>query len=450
MAKHSSAFPVGLYGALLLALCALTVPAAFAPAERALLGGAALVSRFVAGLVGAPVAAGAVNAASAASMAKALQARLDQHGAARAPAALAARYAPVSCTVVSVGGRGGGGGEPCELRLDRTYAELADCLPVVTQGDRYLGHVALPGGPGAQDDELGDFARVLLANHPQARLLHAEVEVDAVARLRVVVGPASAADPAPLRVDLWDDPYQAARLDRAFLPVRTRDVATSANAAPGGLRVGSTRIWGYARTDRSEALTLGVYVMPDALPQAISHVVCWRRRDVEPIGTTRRRAPATRAGVVHALPGAAHGRCLLVGDDPVAEGAAVLHDGRLLGVAKALAGGAALLTGFGASRQPWNLILLPDDPAAAPIELHGAVVRSDGDRVWVRCRSRLPIPATTGSGQLFTGSNGPACPPGLWIGPVAPDPGDFDCVVVDAPAPVRSCAVRWCAAEEQT
>ena len=60
MAKHSTAFPVGLYGALLLALCALTIPAPFAPVERALLGGAALVGRFVAGLVGTPVAANGV------------------------------------------------------------------------------------------------------------------------------------------------------------------------------------------------------------------------------------------------------------------------------------------------------------------------------------------------------------------------------------------------------
>jgi hypothetical protein len=447
MAKHSTAFPVGLYGALLLALCALTIPAPFAPVERALLGGAALVGRFVAGLVGTPVAANTTPAAAAAQRVAALHARLDRHGAAGAPAGLVARFDPAPCTVVVVGGRGGGGGEPCELRLDRTYAELADCLPIVTQGDRYLGHVPQPGGPGAQDDALGDFARVLLANHPLARSVHADVEVDAAARLRVVVGPASAADPAPLRVDLWDDPYQAARLDRAFLPVRTRDVPGSASAAPGGFRVGTTRIWGYPRTERSESLTLGVYVTPDALPQALSHVVVWRQRGAEASGPERRRAPTTRPGVAHALPGAAHGRCLLVADENLADGAAVLQDGRLLGVAKGLAGGAALLTGFGASRQPWNLILLPDDPAAAPVELHGAVVHSTGERVWVRCRARATTQATIGPGQLFTGSNGPACPPGLWIGAAAADPGDFDQIVVESPAPAGACAVHWCEAE---
>ncbi len=448
MGKPSTAFPVGLYGALLVALCALTVPAAFAPVERALLGGAALVSRFVAGVAGAPVAAGAESASPAARLAAALQDRLHQHLAARAPAALASSAMPLPCTVVAIGGRGGGGGEPCELRLDRTYAELADCAPTITQGDRLIGHLALPGGPGAADDAFDDFARVLLPNHPLARPSHAEVAIDDAVRLRMVVGPASAADPAPLRVDLWDDPYQAARLDRAFLPVRTRDVPTSATPTPGGLRLGSTRIWGYPRTPTSDALTLGVFVVPDALPQAISHVVAWRSRRSE-APPPEPRELAIRAGVVHVLPGAAHRRCLLVADGAVADGAAVLHDGRLLGVAKPLAGGTALMTAFGASRQPWNLILLPDDPAAAPVELHGAVVRSDGAQAWVRCRSRLPVAAASGAGQLFTGSNGVGCPPGLWIGRAAGDPGDFDQIVVDAPAPSGACAVRWCAAEAQ-
>jgi len=448
MGKPSTAFPVGLYGALLVALCALAVPTAFVRVERALLGGAALVSRFVAGVTGAPVAAAAVLADAAAQHGAALQDRLDRHLAARAPAAVADSAVPVPCIVVHVGGRGGGGGEPCELRLDRTNAELADCALTITQGDRLVGHLVQPGGPGAADDTFDDFARVLLTNHPLARPSHAEVAIDDVVRLRMVVGPASAADPAPLRVDLWDDPYQASRLDRAFLPVRTRDVPNSATPTPGGLRLGSTRIWGYPRTATSDALTLGVFVVPDALPQAISHVVAWRSRGSE-APPPERRELATRGGVVHVLPGAAHGRCLLVADATVADGAAVLHNGRLLGVAKSLAGGTALVTAFGASRQAWNLILLPDDPTAAPVELHGAVTHCDGALVRVRCRSRLPVAAAPGPGQLFTGSNGLGCPPGLWIGPASGDPGDFDQLVVDTSSPTGACVVRWCAAEAQ-
>ena len=55
MAKKSSAFPVGLYGALLVALCALTLPGAFQPVERALLGAVARISRAAAAEAVRPV-----------------------------------------------------------------------------------------------------------------------------------------------------------------------------------------------------------------------------------------------------------------------------------------------------------------------------------------------------------------------------------------------------------
>lgn len=445
MAKKSTAFPVGLYGALLVALCALTLPSAFAPVERALLGGAALVGRVVAAAVGEAAAPAVPEAAARAQRGAELQRRLLAHDVGRAPRALAADRTPVVCRVVAVGGVGGGGGEPCELRLDRSHAELADCLPFVTRGEAFVGFLPAPGTAGAADDEPHMGARVLLANHPQARPLHAEVELAPTTALRVVVRAASAADPAPVRVDLWDDPYYAARLDRALLPVRTRAVADSTSPVPGGLRLGSTRIWGYPQTDDSAALTLGVFVMPDAMPHAASHVVAWRTGDRTAPATAR--APAFRRGVAHELPGAAHGRYLLVADGDVPEGAAVVRDDALLGVAKSLALGSALVTGFGASRQPWNLLLLPDDPSQPPMELRGEVVAAVADGAVVALLRRGLDAAPLVAGELFTGSNGPHCPPGLWIGRAAPDPQDLRRLVVAVPQGRGSASVRWCTAE---
>ncbi|MBM3963237.1 MAG: hypothetical protein FJ306_15270, partial [Planctomycetes bacterium] len=113
MAKKSSAFPVGLYGALLVALCALTLPGAFQPVERTLLGAVARISRAAAALAGEPVgaAAAAVDDQRSARSADVLR-RIASHHVAGAPAELAARHGPVRCRVLAVGGRGGGGGAP--------------------------------------------------------------------------------------------------------------------------------------------------------------------------------------------------------------------------------------------------------------------------------------------------------------------------------------------------
>lgn len=446
MAKKSSAFPVGLYGALLIALCALTLPAAFQPVEQTLLGAAARVSRLAASAAGDPVAAAspAAGAERVARTADVLR-RVAAQAVGGAPRELALRHGPVRCRVVAVGGRGGGGGAPCELRLDRTYAELADCLSIVTQGDCFVGFIPRPGGPGAADDVAADAARVLLPNHPLAQPLHAEVEVAPAIRSRVVVRPAAAADPAPLRVDLWDDPYSAARMERALLPVWTRSVAGSVSPVPGGLRLGSTRIWGYAQTDDTEALAIGVFVAPEPRAPSLSHVVAWRR-DVAGAPAEPSIPPAFASGVAHELPGMAAGRFLLVADGAVPDGAAVVRDGALLGLARPLAFGSGLVTAFAASRQPWSFLLAPDGGDAPPIELRGVVVRADGERAWVRRIGDLiaapPLPA---SGELFTGSNGAHCPAGLLVGRCDGDPQDLNQLVVTLPPLHGTAAVRWCA-----
>jgi hypothetical protein len=446
MAKKSSAFPVGLYGALLVALCALTLPAAFQPVERILVGAVARVSRTAASWLGAPVGAAptAASAMRVAATADVLR-RVGAQAIGGAPRELALQHGPVRCRVVAVGGRGGGGGAPCELRLDRTYAELADCLPFLTQGESFIGFLPQPGGPGAADDVAADAARVLLPNHPLAPPLHAEVAVSPTNRSRVVVRPAAAADPAPVRVDLWDDPYAAARMERAMLPVWTRAVAGSASPVPGGLRLGATRIWGYAQTAEDEALTLGVFVAPEPRAASLSHVVAWRR-DLAGAPVEPSVAPAFAPGVVHELPGMAAGRFLLVAEGDVADGAAVACDGALLGLAKPLAFGSGLVTAFATSRQPWNLLLAPDAVDAPPLELRGVVVRTDGDRAFVRRDGDLlALPALPAGGELFTGSNGAHCPAGLWIGRCEADPLDLEQLIVTLPSVHGAAPVRWCA-----
>jgi len=249
------------------------------------------------------------------------------------------------------------------------------------------------------------------------------------------VRPAATVDPAPLRVDLWDDPFRASRLDQAGQEVRTWPLAFGAQRVPGGLLLGHTRIWGYDDDDGDAPLTIGVFVVPPVVPQALSHVVVWRPAGVaEPPAASALRSRRTATAKLYDLPGAVHGRHLLVVDGHVPDDAAVVQDGLFLGTARGLSFGTGLVTAFAASRQAWSLLLMPDDRERAPIELHGRVVRSAGNLAWLRWQS-----ADDGqlhrlvSGYLFTGSNGRHCPAGLWIGRAAPDADDRDLLQVAVP-----------------
>jgi hypothetical protein len=438
MRKKPSAFPVGLYGMLLFALCWLTLPGVFAPLERLLLGVSCSVVRAWARLAGEPVAAASPGARERlAQLTADLAMRVREHDERDAPDGWARGASPVHCAVVARERRKGGGGEILELRLDRTYAELAGCRALVTKGGALVGFLQQPGVGVAANDGPDDLARVLLPNHPDCRPLHAEVATEDGGLLRFVVRAAAAVDPAPLRVDLWDDPYRAARMGRAGLPVMSRELVGGDDVVPAGLRIGSTRIWGYSRTDGGPSLTLGVFVTPAIVASALSHVVLWRDASAARELGADEQAPRVpwHTGVVHELPGAVHGRYLLVGAGVVADGVAVVQDGCLLGTAKGLSLGTALVTSFAASRQPWSLVVLPDDATAMPIELAGEVVGADGDQV--RLRATGQCVATPGlrpaTGHLFTGSNGLHCPAGLWIGRVAADPLAFDRWIVTVP-----------------
>ncbi len=454
MRKKPTAFPVGLYGMLLFALCWLVLPTIFAPLERILVGGVCVVVRGVASLAGTPAEAASSDNAAESQLRQSLAARVHARALPDPAAAWITGLEPVHCAVVDVGKRLGGGGAPCELLLDHTYAELAGCRQLVTKGGALVGWLQRPGSGAAADDTSTDFARVVLPNHPLAPAMHAEATLAVGDPLRLVVRAALTADPAPLRVVLWDDPWRAARLEQAGAPVRTT-VGATGGVVPAGLLLGATRIWGYPGVAGQAPLTLGVYVTPAVVPRALSHVVLWRAANSGAFGLddVPARAVARYPGVLQELPGASHGRHLLITAANVVSGAAVVQRDHLLGVVRPLAFGSALMTSFAASRQPWNLLLLSDDEAQGPIEVQAVVVAADANQVHVRvvasveaAAEALQLPQRT-AGTLFTGSNGIHCPAGLQIGRYVVDPDDGAAIFVTVPVLSGSQTVEVLAAE---
>lgn len=318
MVRKSAAFPVGLYAVLLFALAWLTLPTLFAPLERLLVGAATAAPRFASMWLGQPALAADRGDLERVEQLRAdLRRRVERQDFAAEGLLMPAGAEKVLCGVLSASRRGGGG-RLSELLLDHSYAELAGCDPVVIKGDQLLGFLMRPGRGRAVDDEPTDPARVMLCNHRDAPRLYAGVEYqdgDQDASLRFVVRPGSSGDPAPLRVDLWDDPYRAARLDAAGLDVRTRPLEFGAarDRVPPGLSIGRAKVWGYDDRLSDDVLTIGVYVEPAFEPQALSHVVLWRRQPARGLRiASRLRAFTAAAGVVYDLPGAERGRHLLV------------------------------------------------------------------------------------------------------------------------------------------
>lgn len=425
MVKKSAAFPAGLYAMLLFALAWLTLPRVFAPLERWLVGSACFVPRIGSAWMGEPAMAGnREELALIGELSADLRDRVRQHDLAGSGITMPNDDKSILCGVLSVGRRGGGG-EPSELLLDHTYAELGDYREIVTKGSVLLGFLLKPGVGRAVDDKADDPARVILCNHRDAPRLYAGLENKDGTQLRFVIEPAAAVDPAPLRVDFWDDPYRASKLQESQQRVYTLPVAFGQERVPGGLLVGRTRRWGYEQDDGQDTLTIGMFVTPAVAPRALSHVVVWQSGEhpAPPIEfqsslRARRRIQAT----VYELPGATHGRHMLVADEDVPDGAAVVQDGLFLGSARGLCLGSALVTSFAASRQDWSLLFLPPEGEGGPVELHGSVVRTEGNVAWLRWTgpSREQL-ARLGEGFLFTGSNGKFCPACLWIGRAVPD-----------------------------
>lgn len=420
MQRSGTAFPVGLYGMLLFALCWLTLPSLFAPAERLVLGAAALPQRWVGAVGGSPVQAAEPEVERRLAELRAdLRARTEKHDIGAGAAFMPADWRPVHCAVLATNGRGGGG-EPDELLLDHSYAELAGCSKFLTKGDVLLGYLARPGEGVAVDDRPEDPARVLLLNHRRARPVHAETAVEG-ARLAMVVGPAAAVDPAPLRTELWSHPFVAAQLRIGGQPVHVAPLEQAIDQPPAGLWIGRSLIWGYEGSDGGAPITIGVYVDPPFAPRSLSHVVAWRPGDAarpEPDASSPRVRRV--AGVLRPLPG--DERFLLTADAEIPDGAAVEHAGVCLGTARRIAFGQALVTSAFRRGRTWNLILLPHVPTARPREVAAEVVGVAGGLVTLRCRADAYTASDDAlpEGYLFTGSNGRHCPPGLFLGLAAP------------------------------
>jgi hypothetical protein len=412
--KSRTAFPVGLYATLLLAACWLVMPEVLRPVERLLLGFACLPQRAFMLVLGEPaMAASLPHREQLRALESALRQRSGEHDVELARGIMPDALEPVVCAVLSCSRRGGGGW-PCELRLDRSYDELAGCADLVTCGDELLGFLARPGQGAAVDDEPGDPARVLLLNHPDSRKIAVELHLPEGEPLRCLVGPAAAVDPAPMRTLLHEDPYRAANVTASGSPIRTLQLSAAwTSSLPEGLVVGRTRVWGYEVGQ--ETLTIGLFAAPPRDPRALPQVVLWQSVPGSvPMRTELERIPA----VAVPMPEDGGERWLLLGASSLPDGAAVVQDGICLGTVRSVAFRQGLCTPFWASRQPWSLWLLPDDPRSPPRGLYGEVAYSGGGHAWFRPRGDEPLPP---AGFVFTGSNGPSCPPGLLIGRAEPD-----------------------------
>lgn len=449
MRQASDAFPAGLYGMLLLAAFGLALPSLFAPAERVLVGAAALVPRTVGAWCGEPAAAADRGAEAAlAELRRDLDARVQVHDVGGAAAYVPAGFTSLVCTVVAAEGRGGGG-RPSQLRLDRTYRELEGFADFATKGPALVGFLLRAGQGLASKDGPDDLARVLLINDPKSRRVASAMALDGGGSLRMVVGAAARVDPAPLRAELWDDPYRASTLQGGGRRVLTMELPDLDGEPPPGLVLGATKVWGYRPDPVDDPITIGVFVEPPYDPRALSHVVLWRKAsdgtDPAPV-----QSVAEHAATLWSLPGAP-ARYLIAADTAVPDGAAVIQDGACIGQARGLAFGLGLVTAFGRTRRPWSLILLPDDPALAPRELLGEVVDGDDAQATLRCSFDAlgGGGAAVPDGSLFTGGNGRSCPPGLFVGRARAAVGELGVLAVTLPGPREAEAVTVLVAGEQ-
>lgn len=410
-------FPVGLYGALVAALCALALPTVTEPAEKVLLGAVGLPLRFWSRLQPVVVEAGALRTEQVAVLQEQLQQRLQSTLVQGAVHLVDPGLRPEMVPVVARR-RPGGSGLPSELVLGRRFEELAGCAAFVTSADAMVGFLARPGQAGPADEDASQPARVLMLHHPESLRVAASMQAPTGARpLHLVVEAAASLDPWPLRTSLWDDPYGASRFRDSGAEVRSMRVPEPwGQGMPTDLLVGRARIWGYESGE-----TIGVYVEPAIEPRAISHVVVWRQEPaavpeggeaVEPVA-----APAPVAVQLLSLPGL-DGRRLHASwsrKDRVADGAAVSQGGVCIGTVRTLALGQGLVSAFHATRHSWSLLLLPEEAGQPVLELQGTVEGT------VPGGLRIGLGGATtraARGWLFTGSNGPNCPAGLVLGRV--------------------------------
>lgn len=334
---------------------------------------------------------------------------------------------PIVCTVVDRD-TPGAARLPSSLLLDRTVDELAGCEALVTHGGRLLGFLDRTSPPSAAAP-----ARVQLLharNEHEVRRLPGEVVLASGEKLRFLIEPAAAIDALPLRCAFLEDPYLASRLRGSGLEVRVEGAAR--DDATVGLRVGRLRLWGY-RTGAA-TIPVGLFIEPELDPRAISRVVVWHRErrlsSALNADTGARRQPVGLLKLPAPPPDRSRWFLRSAAADTLPVGAAVLCDERFAASVSRAGQGYGLAAPFGERPQVWALVLLPSDANAPPQYLAARTVRHEGGLVQLqRVCGGPPLVA----GLLFTGSNGPDCPPGLPIGSARGVVGDADGLLVSLP-----------------
>jgi hypothetical protein len=418
-------FPVGLWASLLAALVCLAQPEPAHRVERWLCALASLPLRVLASVQAAPANAASAGAADAAAARVEALARRRDAVMARGVAAMPVDLAPVGARVVARL-EPGAAGAPSVLELDLTQDEVAGCATFATLGDALVGFLApRPSSAGPTDR-----ARVHLLHHRPRhglpRRVRAQILAGETAERRCLVEPAAAIDEWPLRCALPDDPYLAAGLDRPDLEVRTAPFpGDPLGAVPPGLRLGMLRVFGYA-DEGGTFLPIGLFVEPAVPANALNHVVLWRA-GVAADASVRRPfdggelVPVRLARLAAAGPGREQWFATSVAAGAwLPEGAALVAGLRLCGELDSAGYGYGVVIPFGQAGRDLPLVLLPQDPRLAPIDCRAWTLGRDG------AEFRLAI--TTGgsgvpAGELFSGTEGPDWPAGLWIGTARPEPG---------------------------
>jgi hypothetical protein len=421
-------FPVGLYATLFAGVCMLIAPPAVRDVEARLRGWQCLPLR-VYGNLATDVAAAELHMPSDASAAL-------LHAQARAALRMPDELPPPArnSVVCRVTGFDGGGTSPTVLRLDRPRGALRGAMSFVTHGDALIGFL--------RDGDDDDVARVdLLERRDSARAPRRVVAAVDVGgrRLRFLVEPALAIEPAPLRCVLPEDPYLAASLRTTGLAVVT-DAVNGGDplAPPAGLSIGTLECFGYPDRD----IVVGLYVRPSRDPRALATVVVHGDELTssteldDPLAAGERRAIA---GLRLPVRRGERWYAAVAGDGVVGERSAVVRGDTIVGLVTSAGPGHALVTPVTQAGWLRTFLLLPDGGAPSRA-LRGRFVVDDGGvaRIATDVGSQPLV-----DGTLFTGVSTPDCPPGLRIGRVHVDGngGTTGRLVVPPLVDLHGCAI---------